>query len=427
MGVIRQYLQGTNLVRPGLGTDINGDEAGWYRWFSWFEIVFGGITALAIGASFLDDSIGQDSALAGSVAALFLVGWYMWRGRWGRIHTNLDALLYFVPLLLALPFSLRMYDGFGLLIFAAYWQGFAMMRTGPAVVYAAILTVAIQFAYSSITLTNLSDIRVTPWQIIVGLVMLLVTGMMAMYMESLAREVDRRQQLLRELRAAQEVLAEQERAAGIREERERLSAEIHDTIAQHFTSIVTNLTAAEARVDHNPTAARNHVSAAIQAARQGITDSRRMVRALQPEILSGRTVSQALRKITMAAQGGNTGRVRYVETGEAIPMNRLHEAILVRALQEALGNIHKHANAASITVTVTWEDGDMILDISDNGPGFTPTEVRPSDDGHQMGLTTMRTRVENAGGTWMLESSPGEGTSLAISFPVARDGTEEAT
>ncbi|HWV24638.1 MAG TPA: sensor histidine kinase [Thermomicrobiales bacterium] len=406
------------LVRPGIGTSPDGEEAQWYRWFFWFDLAFGGISLIAIITAFVDPGVSLKRAVAGSGAAIFLTVWYRLRGRWGRIRRDRDALVYFALVIPVIVLALRMYDGFGLLLFAAYWQGFAILRTMPALIYAAVLTIAMQIGYSTITFSTLDEIHVSPYQIIIGVVLLTVSGMMALYMESLAREMDRRQHLLDELKTAQANLAEQEREAGMRLERERFSAEIHDTIAQQFTSVVTNLTAAKSRGDRNPDAALHHIDAALTAARQGITDARRMVAAMQPDVLTGRTISEALREIS--SSGPASPVVSFTESGVPGSLTRFHEAILVRALQEALGNTRKHAGATTVDVTLTWEEDDMILDISDDGCGFDPDGISPREDGFRMGLWSMRARVEGAGGTWMLESVRREGTSLAISFPLSR-------
>jgi signal transduction histidine kinase len=74
-----------------------------------------------------------------------------------------------------------------------------------------------------------------------------------------------------------------------------------------------------------------------------------------------------------------------------------------------------------VEVSLSWLDDEVILDISDDGVGFDPGLVPSSGDGRRMGLRTMRQRVESAGGTWTIESSAGDGTSLAISFPLERE------
>lgn len=420
MGLSLPRLHAPKLLRPGVGEPVSEDDASYVRWYRLFHYAFGAFAIIAIVTALADGEADLWRRIAGSITALALVGWYWLRGQWQNLHTDRDAAIYFSVGLVAFAFMLRMHDNFGLIIFAAYWQGFAFLRTSIALIWAAILTLVIQWAYGSLTLSTVTELNVTPFGVIALLLMLLVSGMMAMYMESIVREGDRRQVL----REAQAALARQEREAGMRQERQRLAAEIHDTIAQHFTSIVTNLEAAESRAETNPDASLQHLSSAKTAARLGITDARRMVHALQPDILTGKSLRQALREIAGRFDESSTSHVVFVESGEAGEVDRLREAILVRALQEALTNARKHAHADNVEVTLTWLDDEVILDVQDDGAGFSPERISLRDDGHHMGLTTMRARVESAGGTLSLESAPNEGSSLAVSFPM-QHGVQE--
>ncbi len=419
MGRLGRLLGGTALIRPGLGASSNAIDEGWFSWVRWFQYAFTGFTLLGIVGALTADAISTPARIISVMIALFLAGWMWFRGRWEHIDTNGDALLYFIVMLPLLATAIRLYDGFGLLIFGAYWQGFAYFRIKTAMLYAVVLTILIQIAFSDATSLSPSEISISLPQVLGGVIGLLVAGMMAAFMEGLGREADRRQHLLNELQAAQDALAARERESGMMTERQRLAGEIHDTVAQHFTSIVTNLEAAESRVAVNPGAAWEHIRAAREAARQGISDARAMVAALQPQVLEGRTISEALRHVItgFARTSGNT--VLFEEVGTMGQIDRLQETIFLRALQESLQNIRKHAGSCAVTVSLNWLDDEVILDIQDDGAGFDLGSAPQPSNGHQMGLLTMRQRVEGAGGTWSIESSPGEGTSLAVSFPLA--------
>ena len=89
---------------------------------------------------------------------------------------------------------------------------------------------------------------------------------------------------------------------------------------------------------------------------------------------------------------------------------------LVRALQETMRNIRKHANATEVSVTLTWLEDEVLLDVSDNGRGFDPDTLRPGHTGYKIGLANMKSRIEEADGTFVLDSTPNEGTSVTISF-----------
>lgn len=424
MGVIGHFLNGRSLVRPGIGDPPPADDSAWLGWVRWFQYAFIAFTLLAVVGAVTASTISREQATIGAVIGLALASWMWFRGQWHKIHSNGDALLYFLVLTILLTAALRAYDGFGLAIFGAYWHGFAIFRIRPAMIYAVIQTIMIQIGFSDAGITSLDEIDIGLPQLLGGVVGLLVAGMMAAYIEGLGREAGRRQYLLDQLRATQDELAIREREAGMAAERQRLAGEIHDTVAQQFTSIVTNLEAAEARSESNPEAARHHILAAREAARQGIADARALVQALQPRILEGRSLAEALGHVADTANLPDQVAVTFREEGRPRQLDRVRETVLVRAMQESLQNARKHAGATATEATLTWLEDEVILDVQDNGVGFEPGAVPAPEGGHRMGLVTMQQRVQNAGGTFMIDSTPGEGTSLAISFHLERERQE---
>jgi signal transduction histidine kinase len=415
MGMMGGKLQDTSLLHTGIGETYPDPE--WFTWIRRFALAFLALIALAVIGALAESGFSPEHRVASALVGVAYGGWMWARGRWSTIRSNADALLYFGVSLVLLVIALRLYDGYGLVIFGAYWQGFSILRLKPSLVYAAILTIAIQVGFSEVSLTSLNGYDISLPRVMLGVIGLMVAGLMAAYIESVIREGERRQSLLNQLRATQDALAAQEREAGMEAERQRLAGEIHDTVAQQFTSIVTNLHAAEARMTTYPGAAQGHIRAAREAARQGIADARSMVHALQPQVLAGRTIGEALCHIANDLPHAAPD-VAFREVGTPAKLDRVRETILVRALQEALQNVRKHAHARSIVVSLSWLEDEVILDVQDDGTGFDPASTPPPAHGHHVGLHTMRQRVESAGGTWSIESTPGEGTSLAISFPL---------
>ena len=121
------------------------------------------------------------------------------------------------------------------------------------------------------------------------------------------------------------------------------------------------------------------------------------------------------------ALGFRTGaRVKF-KLGDLPPTEALppgaHEAIL-RAAQEALANVGRHARAGSVLVSLGSVHGDVELRIEDDGAGFDPNQ---SDRGQ--GIANMRARAEEFGGKFYLASGPGHGTSVAFSIPYTASET----
>ncbi|GLZ14086.1 histidine kinase [Actinomadura sp. NBRC 104425] len=215
----------------------------------------------------------------------------------------------------------------------------------------------------------------------------------------LERTNARLQQALAENAALQAQLIVQAREAGVADERRRLAAEIHDTIAQGLTGIITQLQAA---------GDDEHVRRAIALARESLREARRSVHDLAPAQLEHDTLPEALKKLT-------DGRAGLTVTGTAVPLHDELEAALLRIAQEALANATRHAHANRIGVTLSYMDDEVTLDIRDDGRGFT----RPS---RGFGLTAMRERAERVAGTLEIESEPGRGTAVSVRVPLIRHG-----
>ncbi|KAB2340530.1 sensor histidine kinase [Actinomadura rudentiformis] len=216
----------------------------------------------------------------------------------------------------------------------------------------------------------------------------------------LERTNARLEQALAENAGLQAQLLVQAREAGVSDERRRLAAEIHDTIAQGLTGIITQLQAAEEN---------EHVRRATDLARESLREARRSVQDLAPTHLEHDTLPEALKKVT-------DRRAHLTITGTAEPLHEELEATLLRIAQEALANAARHAHANRIGVTLSYMDDEVTLDIRDDGRGFTG----PSSSG--FGLTAMRERAERVAGTLEIESEPGRGTAVSARVPLIRHG-----
>ncbi len=96
------------------------------------------------------------------------------------------------------------------------------------------------------------------------------------------------------------------------------------------------------------------------------------------------------------------------------------QSALLRIAQGALANVREHADATAAGLTLTHLGDRVVLDIGDNGRGFTPEPGAPRTTGavRGHGLPAMRARVHQLGGTLTIESAPGEGTVLSAGIPL---------
>ncbi|MFJ7125121.1 sensor histidine kinase [Streptomyces sp. NPDC098101] len=241
--------------------------------------------------------------------------------------------------------------------------------------------------------------------------------------QALYRESERRRRLIEELIATRAELAAAERHAGTLAERERLAREIHDTLAQGLSSIQLLLRAAERALPPDSPAA-GHIERARRAAQDDLAEARRFVRALAPPDLEHGSLAAALERLCEpGAEAGPYGpRVRFSVSGTPVELPTPYEVALLRIARSALANTVRHASASRAEITLSFMGASVTLDVVDDGEGFEPGAVRPSSEGG-FGLPAMRSRAESLGGTFTVESAPGQGTAVAVSLPLPDRGS----
>lgn len=238
-----------------------------------------------------------------------------------------------------------------------------------------------------------------------------------------AREANRRLEVtLAENAALHEQLMAHAREAGVHDERERMAREIHDTLAQGLTGIITQLRAAEHAGDDAAGRSR-HTEAAIKLAGESLTEARRSVHALRPEMLQTARLSEALAGVAGRWSALHEIPVEVMTTGTARPMTLETEVALLRTAQEALANVAKHAAATRVGVTLSYMEHEVALDVRDDGGGFDPGGLGGDADGARVdrggfGLVAMRQRIEGLSGRLQVESEPGGGTGVSACVPV---------
>ena len=248
---------------------------------------------------------------------------------------------------------------------------------------------------------------------------------MAWVYSQLRAESEARRSLVQQLTATRDdlvathdELAVAQRQAGVLAERSRLARDIHDTLAQGFSSIVL---LSRAGLTGSPDAERlrSLMEQVEQTAATGLQDARTVVHALTPDELSEAPLPAALGRLLdrLASQTGL--RTDLVVDGSARALPTAVEVALLRLSQGALANVRQHADASRVTVTLTYQDDAVVLDVVDDGRGFDPAAPRVRNNGSGFGLRAMRERLSDLGGTLTIEASPGEGTAVGASVPLA--------
>jgi signal transduction histidine kinase len=217
--------------------------------------------------------------------------------------------------------------------------------------------------------------------------------------------------LVEELAATRAESARLSRQAGAAAERERLAREIHDTLAQGFTSIVALAQAVEPELDSDTAAAKRHVELIRSTARENLAEARAMVAELTPTALHDGSLPAAIQRQCdrLSAESGITATIRV--DGELPPLGMATDVVLLRAAQEAFTNIRKHSKANSVMVALSPIECGVRLSVSDNGIGVADEHT----DG--FGLRGMRARATQVGGTMSVTPTAGGGTTVTVEVP----------
>ena len=221
--------------------------------------------------------------------------------------------------------------------------------------------------------------------------------LLGLWIYRIIEQSESRASLIASLEAARAELAAAHHAQGVAAERERIAREIHDTLAQGFTSIVM-------------LAQASPVQPALieQVARDNLAEARALVAAFSP--LDSSTLTEALDRLTTRFRD-ETGLAVEVDLSGSPALSRDREVVLLRVVQEALTNVRRHARASSVTVRLQADPAGARVEVVDDGVGFGP------DRREGYGLAGIRGRVDEAGGSVDVASAPGRGTHLTVRVP----------
>ncbi|MDI9628274.1 MAG: sensor histidine kinase [Acidobacteriota bacterium] len=230
-----------------------------------------------------------------------------------------------------------------------------------------------------------------------------------------------RGRLLTELRSAQadlvavqEELATVQRETGALGERSRLARDIHDTLAQGYNSILLLARAGIARGASEADLLRQ-----IEAtAAENLVEARRVVHALAPAQLEDAPLPAAVRRLLDRLSTDTGVRADLEVAGDPRLASTEVDVAVLRLVQGALANVRQHAGASRVVVSLSYEPGELLVDVVDDGRGFDPALVGPVTDAGGFGLRAMRERLAVLGGSLSIESAPGEGTAVAASIPL---------
>jgi signal transduction histidine kinase len=395
----------------------------WVKWDWLWKALFYAAVVVSTWLMLLDDD-----RKAPIWAALLLTGiLLLWH--WGGLKLAfrqpdvLDnhAIFPFIVIMgvIVLWFALvNMSPAYYFILFGLFGQVFRHLPLRYGMIAVLILTGAIIYEQLADAGATFSLTNPTIWAFLFTALGAIILGV---WITAIIGQSTRRRQLIEQLEATQAELAAAERRAGILEERQRLARDIHDTLAQGFTSIVMHLEAADQALPDDLDTLQKHLDRARGTARTSLEQARRVVHAMRPHALDQRSLPDAIERTAVRWQEETGISLTTTTTGDPVPLHPDIEVTLLRATQESLANIRKHAQATAVQLTLSYIDDVVVLDVHDNGVGagaaaFAGAVASPLSGGY--GLQAMRERAEQCGGSVALESEPGEGTTVVVSIPI---------
>jgi signal transduction histidine kinase len=225
----------------------------------------------------------------------------------------------------------------------------------------------------------------------------------------LLRKSHRMQEELRHL--SRRLLSVQE------EERKRISRELHDVVAQALTGI--NVRLAMLKTETTASAADLHekIATTQRLVQKSMELVHRFARDLRPTVLDDLGLIPALQSYLKVVREETGLEVDLAAFAGVEKLGAGEKTALYRIVQESLSNVAQHAKAGRVTVRIAGRNGNVSMEIHDNGRGFRMDEIEVTERGMHLGLLGMRERVEMVGGTFCVESAPGKATTIRVEIP----------
>ena len=210
-------------------------------------------------------------------------------------------------------------------------------------------------------------------------------------------------------------LYDQSRELAVLEERNRLGRELHDSVTQSLYSLVLLTEGWRRQLNAGGSAlAEDYLSKIGSIAQDSLKQMRILIHELRPPTLQQEGLVGALQKRLDVVEN-RVGIEARVIMEDFIELQSYMEDGLYWIALEALNNALKHADASREIVHISMENGNVVLEVVDNGKGFDVTQAEQRGG---MGLNNMHERARQMGGSFTIQSAPGEGTVVRVSAPI---------
>jgi signal transduction histidine kinase len=379
----------------------------WHRTRAGWHLAYAVLVLLTAALTAADSAAGPGrravvfallGALALGYATLAAPVLHTERGRRGLVYV-----LVAVPLTLALVATGAAGTVMLFVLYPHLWSTLPARRAMVATVCCVLGTAAAILTWPGVRGMWVGGVLVPA---VVGLVVAMLLGL---WITRIIEQSRRRAALVTELARTRAELATVSRTAGVLAERQRLGREIHDTLAQGFTSVLLLVQAAEAALGTDRAAVARHLALARRTAQENLAEARAMLAALTPPDLRDSPLPEAVERLVRRTAEHVGVEVALRVCGQPRPLPVEREIVLLRGAQEALTNVGRHAGAARVEVTLDYRGERVSVQVSDDGDGFDPGTRQPG-----FGLTGLTARAAEVGGTVDVTAAAGAGATVRV-------------
>ncbi|MET9556046.1 sensor histidine kinase [Streptomyces sp. NPDC006645] len=408
---VEEPARRVNPAPPGGTREIDAWDRSFRPWDVYFGVVWSATLVFTVAAP-------NSTPVRATAFTLFflLAPWYVWFGR-RELMRGLDsrgALVYiYVAILLFIP-PVVLVGEMRSAAFALVPQCFMLLSMSRALWAVVVLNAVPVIGWA---LWWRPDGEAIFFNALFAVVSLAFSAVLGSWIIRIIAQSAERAELIAELEASREEVSRLSAERGALAERERMSREIHDTLAQGFTSLLMLVQAVESELERDLPGARRHLDLMADTARRNLAEARALVAGGAPADLNGNSLPDALRRLA-ARHGPGPAEVSVdvtVEvTGLVRPLAPALEVVALRTCQEALSNTVRHAGSgARAAISLAYSDAELCVRIRDTGRGF---DVSAPSDGY--GLSGLRARAAEVGGSAEVRSEPGDGTLVAVHLPL---------
>ena len=201
------------------------------------------------------------------------------------------------------------------------------------------------------------------------------------------------------------------------DERKEISRELHDHVVQILVGINVQLSSLNASATSGARNLSEKIARTQQLVAHSVDVVHRFARELRPAVLDDLGLIPALHAYNKNLAERNHLKIHLTAFGGVEAMDATKRTVLFRVAQEALTNVVRHAQATKVNLTITKQGNSIRMEIKDNGKSFKVKPTLLTKTNKRLGLVGMRERIEMVGGSLLIKSAPGQGTTVCTEIP----------